>query len=186
MSKTSAEGGGYMAEWIKRTSLRGIPLVLVSGFLLSAASPAPDLRGQILAAHNSERASLGLTPLIWDDGLAKGAKQWSDFLANEGRFEHSPDAPGSVPLGENIWGGSAGRFQPRAMVSLWIAEKRYFKPGVFPANSTTGDVRDVSHYTQLVWRGSARVGCGLSRGATEDILVCRYANAGNIIGRDPI
>jgi len=71
------------------------------------------------------------------------------------------------------------------MVGLWVAEKRDFKPGVFPANSRTGDVEAVGHYTQLVWRRSSAVGCALAHGRAEDFLVCRYSTAGNVVGQLP-
>jgi hypothetical protein len=71
------------------------------------------------------------------------------------------------------------------MVGLWISEKRNFKKGVFPANSVTGKVADVGHYTQLVWRASGAVGCAITEGAAEDVLVCRYSAAGNVLGQIP-
>ena len=44
---------------------------------------------------------------------------------------------------------------------------------------------DVAHYTQLVWRDTREVGCAVAAGQHEDILVCRYANAGNYRGERP-
>ena len=159
--------------------------VLLLGWPLATAGTSYDAEfdARLLAAHNRERAAFGAPPLEWNADLAAGARRWSDHLARTGGFAHSPDAPGSVRIGENIWGGTPDAFSPEAMVKLWIAEKRYFRPGVFPRNSRTGDVADVSHYTQLVWRATRQVGCALSRGATEDVLVCRYSNPGNIIGQ---
>ena len=71
------------------------------------------------------------------------------------------------------------------MVGLWVAEKRQFRPGVFPANSTTGDVEQVGHYTQLMWRRSTAVGCAVAQSRSEDVLVCRYSTAGNVVGEKP-
>jgi hypothetical protein len=71
------------------------------------------------------------------------------------------------------------------MTAAWIREKQYFRPGVFPNNSTTGRVEDVGHYTQVVWRATGEVGCALASGQREDILVCRYAEAGNYRGERP-
>jgi len=137
---------------------------------------------RILAAHNRERATLGLPPLRWNAALSEGARQWSDHLARTGGFYHSPNEPGSR-VGENIWGGTPGAYGPEAMVGLWIAEKRNYQPGTFPANSRTGWVGDVSHYTQVMWHSTDQVGCALSRGAGEEVLVCRYSGAGNIMGQ---
>ena len=71
------------------------------------------------------------------------------------------------------------------MVEGWIEEKKYFRPGRFPDNSTTGDFADVGHYTQLMWRETGRVGCALAEGAAEEVLVCRYRTAGNVVGERP-
>ena len=138
---------------------------------------------RVLAAHNVERASLGVPPLRWNADLAAGAKQWSDYLARTGEFQHSADGPGNERVGENIWGGTPGAYAPEDMIKRWISEKRHFQAGIFPKTSRTGSVADVSHYTQLVWRSTNQVGCSLSRGAREEILVCRYSGPGNVIGQ---
>jgi hypothetical protein len=171
---------------------RDVPAPTVRALLLMMAPlllGATDFRGnfdnRLVAAHNRERAALGIPSLEWDEQLAAGARDWADHLAATELFEHSPNEPGQQPIGENIWGGTPGRFSPERMVGLWVSEKNNFKEGVFPANSTTGRVDDVSHYTQVVWRESRRVGCAVSRGAREEILVCRYSRAGNVIGRVP-
>lgn len=141
---------------------------------------------RILAAHNAERAKMGVASLRWDDQLAEGAQRWADHLSASGKFEHSPNRPGEPLEGENIWGGTPDSFTPESMVRLWIAEKRSYVAGVFPANSSTGRVEDVSHYTQLIWRRTEAVGCGLAHLGGEEILVCRYSQPGNVRGRIPI
>lgn len=160
--------------------------VMIFACLTGATVPEPDVKAQILASHNAERARSGVGPLRWNDNLALGAQKWSEYLVRSGKFEHSPDLPGQPQLGENIWGGTPGRFTPDKMVSAWIAEKRYFKPGPFPSNSATGRVQDVSHYTQLVWARTTDVGCAIARGQWEEILVCRYSAPGNIVGLSPV
>lgn len=159
-------------------------------FLL-AASPAligtNDMRGQfedrVLAAHNRERDALGIAPLRWDPALAAAARGWADHLARTGAFEHAPEQ--EEPQGENLWAGTRNRYSLEAMVDGWVREKAHFRPGLFPNNSTTGRVEDVGHYTQLVWRDTREVGCALAAGAREDVLVCRYAEAGNYEGELP-
>lgn len=145
-----------------------------------------DFENRILTSHNRERHALGLPSLNWNDGLAQRAKLWADHLAASGKFEHSPNIPGQPLEGENIWGGTSGAYFPEDMVGLWVAEKAYFVEGVFPANSKTGRVQDVSHYTQLVWRRTVSVGCAMSEGGQEEIMVCRYSEPGNRRGIDPI
>ena len=144
-----------------------------------------DFENRILTSHNREREALGLPQLQWDVGLAVRAQDWADYLAKSGKFEHSPNIPGQPLEGENIWGGTKGAFFPEDMVGLWISEKADFVEGVFPANSRTGRVQDVSHYTQLVWRRTEAVGCAMSRNGQDEIMVCRYSQPGNLRGVDP-
>lgn len=160
-------------------------LLMAAPGLLGAIDGMADFDQRVLASHNAERAALGLAPLRWNDRLADDAGAWAEQLAATGRFEHSAAAP-RQGAGENIWGGTPGRFTPERMVGLWLSEKRYFKPGLFPANSISGDPSDVSHYTQVIWRETTDVGCALARGESEDILVCRYVKPGNVQGQSAL
>lgn len=138
---------------------------------------------RILAAHNRERAAVGVPALAWDAQLAADAKSWADALAETGAFAHSPADPTDPEVqGENLWAGTRGAWAPEEMVGLWISEKRDFRQGVFPAVSKSGDLEKVGHYTQLIWRNTKKVGCAVARGAREDVLVCRYSEGGNVIG----
>ena len=159
-------------------------ILLLAPFTMGAAGQQGSFDQRLLIAHNLERESLGLEPLSWNPALAQSAQQWADYLAATGRFEHAPENHRN-PEGENLWAGTKGYYQPEAMVGAWIREKQYFRPGVFPDNSTTGHVADVGHYTQLVWRATSEVGCAEAASTREDILVCRYAEAGNYRGERP-
>lgn len=160
-------------------------LAAALAFLPGMQGRTADFEDRILASHNRERQALGLPSLQWDAGLAKRAKGWADHLAANGKFEHSPSVPGQPLEGENIWGGTTGAFFPEDMVGLWISEKAHFVDGVFPANSRTGRVQDVSHYTQIIWRRTGSVGCAISTQGNEEIMVCRYSEPGNRRGIDP-
>lgn len=166
-----------------RSPLRLLALLATAPLLIGSLGPRTNFNERLLAAQNRERAQLAVPPLQWDDELARGAAEWSQHLSRTGRFEHSPDAPGAAPQGENIWGGTPNHYLPENMVALWVAEKRNFQPGTFPANSRTGNIEDVSHYTQLIWRRTTHVGCASSAVGAEEILVCRYSTAGNVIGQ---
>ena len=139
---------------------------------------------RILAAHNRERSQLGLPPLRWNASLAQSSQAWAKHLTETGKFEHAEERA-DQPVGENLWAGSKGYYSAEAMVDAWIREKRYFKRGLFPDNSLTGNVADVGHYTQLVWKDTGQVGCALATGSREEVLVCRYSDAGNYRGETP-
>ena len=61
-------------------------------------------------------------------------------------------------------------------------ERRAFRTGTFPDVSRTGDLEDVGHYTQMVWRNTGQVGCAMASNRSMDYLVCRYARTGNVEG----
>jgi hypothetical protein len=166
-------------------STLSLALLLCSPLLLGGTVQRADFNSRLLAAHNAERERLGVPALDWDAALAADARVWADELAATGRFEHSADEPGKPIEGENLWAGTPSAFSPEAMVGLWVTEKTDYRPGLFPNNSRSGDVENVGHYTQVIWRTSRRVGCASAAGQNEEFLVCRYSVAGNITGQRP-
>ena len=155
--------------------------------ILAAATPllaaGPDGSGvyaRLLSAHNRERARLGIASLAWNDRLAAEAQQWANSLARRRAFEHSRGRRG---IGENLWTGTAGAYSPEEMIGGFIDEARWFRPGKFPDVSRSGKWADVGHYTQLIWPATREVGCALARGRADDVLVCRYWPAGNVMGQ---
>jgi Cysteine-rich secretory protein family len=168
-----------------KSGILGCAIVLIFPLLTGATNWPATFDERILEAHNKTRMDLGLEPLGWNSSLAQSAQKWADYLASSGRFEHAPENPYS-PEGENIWAGTKGYYPPEASVDAWVRERRFFREGIFPDNSTTGRVEDVGHYTQVIWRATKEVGCAEASSATEDILVCRYKEAGNYKGERPI
>lgn len=149
------------------------------------AAPPPsfgNLPARLLAIHNRERTAAGVPLLQWDPALAAAAAVYARELAALGRLEHSPrqTRPGQ---GENLWMGTHNAYTLKAMANAWAGEKRIFRAGTFPDVSRSGNWSDVAHYTQMIWRGTTRVGCAIGQGRAWDVLVCRYAPAGNVMGQ---
>lgn len=138
------------------------------------------MRKEVLAAHNKYRAELNIPPLVWSKKLAINAEKWALHLAqSNGRLYHSKGSG----EGENLWQGTSGYFSSSYKVDSWGNEKKYFKNGVFPHVSTSGNWSDVGHYTQMIWRDTTHVGCATVSVKNYDILVCRYSPPGNYIGQ---
>jgi Cysteine-rich secretory protein family len=136
---------------------------------------------ELLAEHNKYRSLVsGEQPLVWSKSLAAGAQAWAQHLAGD---VHSLQHSGEAGLGENLAMYTAGRASLTQLVEMWGAEKHYFIDSTFPSVSTTGDWRTVAHYTQMIWRNTTEVGCGLASGGGYDFLVCRYTPQGNFMGQ---
>lgn len=165
------------------------PTRLVGLILLMAATPAvpqerwrlPEPEAAWLSAHNQAREDVGLAPLRWSTSLARDAEGWAIHLAQRRMFDHAPQDV-RKGRGENLWRGSRGRYSPWQMISYFVAEKRDFRPGTFPHVSHTGSWHDVGHYTQIIWPDTQEVGCATASNRSDEVLVCRYWPAGNVIG----
>ena len=164
----------------KESFMKIRPALLLALATLSASPlvhAASADQAQLLTTHNLYRAELELPPLIWSADLEKSALAWAEDLASRNAFQHSQSANG-----ENLWKGTAGAYSQADMVHSWGSEKQYYVHGTFP-KVTTGGV--VGHYTQMIWRQTTQVGCGLASGKGFDVLVCQYNPPGNWMGQSP-
>lgn len=183
----SAERQGSRGLGVRRTSiLLWTLLAFLAGPVDAAPSiltipPATAWAMRVTAFHNRLRAAAGVPPIYWDANLAAAADGFAAELARTGRWGHSPQSarPGQ---GENLWMGTRSGFTVDQMLGGWASEARMFRPGRFPRVSRDGNWAAVGHYTQMIWRGSSRVGCALRSSARYDYLVCRYWPAGNVMG----
>jgi uncharacterized protein YkwD len=124
----------------------------------------------ILDAHNLARADVGLARIKWNCKLADAAQEW----AKRGVFEHRT---GSA-YGENIFGSPQTDALPASGVQFWLTEKSFWN------NSTAAcqPAKVCTHYTQIVWKTTTEIGCGINRSASGKwklMLVCNYSPAGN-------
>lgn len=136
----------------------------------------------MLRDHNAARRAVGTPDLVLDDNLINQAQAYAEQLASSGQFQHSPQSS-RQGQGENLWAGTASRFTFEQMAGAWINEKQYYIHAAFPYVSSTGRWQDVGHYTQIIWRNTTKLGCGLATGGGRDVLVCRYAPPGNVVGQ---
>nr|WP_093063963.1 CAP family protein [Sphingomonas sp. OV641] len=148
--------------------------------------PAPRggalLRQVMLEGHNRARALAGVPPLQWDEALVASARAYAEEMAQTRRFAHAEQPHGPTRQGENLWTGTRSAYRFEEMLGHWAAEGRDFVNGVTPAFSRTGKWQDVSHYTQMIWRNTTRVGCAIASNRRDDYLVCRYSPPGNVVG----
>jgi uncharacterized protein YkwD len=136
------------------------------------ASPGPDRAAApaLLDLHNQFRADHCAPALTWSTQLAAVAQRWADRLRDNGcAFEHS-----RTMLGENLAAGTTRALDDRTIVEMWYREVDQYDWRRAGFDMATG------HFTQLVWVGTARVGCGRSTCDGTDIVVCNYDPPGNV------
>ncbi|MBN8850091.1 MAG: serine protease [Sphingomonas sp. 67-36] len=163
----------------------GGPPRIVEPRLTDAPAPrgAALLRHTMLDGQNAERARLGLPPLAWDEDLATAARGYAGEMARTGRFAHAEQPQGPGRQGENLWTGTRAAYRYDEMLGHWLAERRFYVDLPTPGFSTTGRWQDASHYSQIVWRATQRVGCAMVSNRGNDFLACRYLPPGNVVGQ---
>lgn len=132
---------------------------------------------QMLDAHNEWRALYGVPPLKWSPKLARYARQWADFLIRERRFEHHRGSP----YGENLVSATNWPLTSDEVVRLWADEGTSYDH----ATNTCAPGEVCGHFTQVVWKNTREVGCGVSRRGAREVWVCNYNPPGNVVGRRP-
>jgi pathogenesis-related protein 1 len=132
---------------------------------------------QMLEAHNQLRARVRIPSLRWSPQLATYAQQWAEKLLAEDRFEHRPNSP----YGENLAFASGQQLSPDRVVGMWGSEASNYNY----ATNRCAPGKVCGHYTQIVWKNTTEVGCGMARGNGREIWVCNYNPPGNVVGQKP-
>jgi hypothetical protein len=130
--------------------------------------------GAVVAAHNRVRAKHCAPPLKWSSKLAASAQSWASTIRDRGCALGDSGHPS---YGENLAAGTSGMLDPDSVVGMWYDEsKRFnFRSGGF--SMKTG------HFTQVVWRATREVGCGVSQCNGLDVWICQYSPPGNVEGQ---
>jgi pathogenesis-related protein 1 len=129
----------------------------------------------MLDAHNAERARVGTPALAWSEELSHRAQDWAVNLINRKIFVPRRDGA----LGENLYEISGGSATPHGVVTAWASEQAAYH---YDTNTCSGRC---GHFTQVVWRETRRVGCGVARDRSREVWVCNYSPPGNIVGERP-
>ncbi|XP_041624437.1 cysteine-rich secretory protein LCCL domain-containing 1 isoform X1 [Vulpes lagopus] len=153
----------------------------------------------ILDLHNKLRSQVYPTAsnmqyMTWDVELERSAESWAETCL----WEHGP-ANLLPSIGQNL-GAHWGRYRPPTFhVQAWYDEVRDFSyPYEHECNPycpfrCSGPV--CTHYTQVVWATSSRIGCAINLCHNMNIwgqiwpkavyLVCNYSPKGNWWGHAP-
>ncbi|PNW82319.1 hypothetical protein CHLRE_06g278209v5 [Chlamydomonas reinhardtii] len=161
-------------------------------------SGCPDAQAA-LDLHNSYRAAHGGVPALqWDAALAADAQAYAEVLAGLGcTLIHATQPPGfsATRFGENLYMSAGYPRTPLTCapgITSWYNEVSYYKFTSTPYTDSYSTGRVVGHFTQIVWRATSRLGCGMASASYSfpgfpapgqcKVVVCRYRQAGNVVG----
>lgn len=164
-----------------------------------------NIKRQVLANGNLEALNKNKMPkssnmnkIYWNKDLEKKAQDWANKLTENCEFKHNPDKTygnnKNNKAGENLYISANSKIiqmNNENMASsflkadkAWWDEKKFYSPNnVNPFKFGM----NVGHFTQMAWANTMEIGCGYSlyedsRFASNEIVVCNYAPAGNFMG----
>jgi pathogenesis-related protein 1 len=155
--------------------LLAMRFLLLALAALSAVAAGDTEAREMMALHNSLRASVHVPPLEWSDHLASVAEDWAKSLIGHGQFYHSKNKH----YGENLAEFRGGKASAKQAFELWAAEAKNYDHKSNHCQGACG------HYTQAVWSATRQVGCAVARGAGREVWVCEYSPPGNFVGQRP-
>jgi len=123
----------------------------------------------------------------WDATLASKAQAWADHLILKGLPIVHDERNKAAGVGENIfWMKSARPAVCADAVLKWYNERDDY----IYLTGMSKNSNDIGHFTQLVWKGTTKIGFGIASKAVgadvETFIVGRYSPAGNIRVIGPI
>ena len=142
---------------------------------------AQAFTSRILYSHNRYRALHGSPDLVNDQRIINIAQNYAQHLASTNSFAHSR----ASGLGENLAMFSSnmnlGTCEDLAdrFTKMWYEEINLYNFNNPGFSSRTG------HFTQVVWKSTTSLGCGLGIVGGRAIGVCNYSPPGNVIGAFP-
>ncbi|KAH9500004.1 hypothetical protein Btru_076142 [Bulinus truncatus] len=156
-------------------------LYIATTVLTQAETPdvlTQEVIDAFLQAHNDARADVSLPPLVWDETLSDFSADWSSNCV----FKHSDG-----DYGENIYSSSPkldNVLVARSAVKSWNSEIVNVDDSKWTCFARSK--KTCGHYSQIVWRDTQRVGCGITHcKSAKNFVVCNYDPSGNWMGETP-
>lgn len=123
----------------------------------SSAAPAKATTYQqrVLVSHNVHRANHSASNLVWDNALASTAAK----IASTCVYAHNTTTDGGG-YGQNIAAGLAADNITAIITELFYnSEVGYFKNLYGQAQPDMSNFGSWGHFSQIVWKGTSKVGC---------------------------
>jgi uncharacterized protein YkwD len=153
-----------------------------------------DYAKSVTDHHNAHRANHSAPALEWDDTIAATALK----IAMSCNYAHDVTTDGGG-YGQNIAAGCPGDNVTSVITDLFYNNEAGNFNGLY-GQATPSNINDESafdgwgHFTQIVWKGTTKVGCatydcsssgglkGTGGNVAPFFTVCNYKSAGNFLG----
>ena len=130
-------------------------------------------RQEMLTQHNYYRSLHQVSDLVRSSNIEKIAQNYSEYLASIGSMQHSGGT-----YGENLYYGPKKVGIGKAAVDKWYSEVSNYD------FSNPGYKSGIGHFSQIVWKDSNYLGCGIGcRSNNYCYVVCNYNPRGNYNSR---
>lgn len=169
----------------------------VVGQAIALPPSEAEFSRQMLQIHNNARRAVStdtrqwvrtsdpLPDLQWDARLADGARAYAQTRAEANNINHgtyeSRNGAGENLSGSGAWSTATS---VEGLAQAWVREGEYYNGAVAPNTSCRTGI-SVGHWTQIVWRNTTHVGCGVGESGNVRVLACWYRAAGNTEGQHP-
>ena len=153
-------------------------ICLISVTLCTVVFDLEQVRKDLLDRHNLYRAKHQADNLERLAALETIAQAYSEKLATLGYLVHSGNTLNGNYIGENLYFGYNAGYLGTKPVDAWYDEIKDYDFAKSEFSSATG------HFTQVVWKNSKQVGCGVACNVQEYCYVtCNYYPGGNYLGQ---
>lgn len=121
----------------------------------AAAAKATTYQQRVLVSHNVHRANHSASNLVWDNALASTAAK----IASTCVYAHNTTTDGGG-YGQNIAAGLAADNITAVITELFYnGEVSYFNRLYGQAQPDMSNFHNWGHFSQIVWKGTSKVGC---------------------------
>ena len=153
-------------------------LCLISTIFSKVVFDLETVRADLLTRHNLYRSKHQAANLVRLAALENIAQAYSEKLVTLGYLVHSSNTLNGNYIGENLYFGYNAGYLGTKPVDAWYDEIKDYDFAKSEFTSGTG------HFTQVVWKNSKQVGCGVACGSNDYCYVtCNYYPGGNYLGQ---
>ena len=153
-------------------------ICLISTIFSTVVFDLEQVRKDLLDRHNLYRAKHQAPNLERLAALETIAQSYSEKLVTLGYLVHSNNTLNGNYIGENLYFGYNAGYLGTKPVDAWYDEIKDYDFAKSEFTSGTG------HFTQVVWKNSKQVGCGVACSNKDYCYVtCNYYPGGNYLGQ---